>query len=381
MNRSAMSEGPSSKRASTVIRFLHALNVVCPYYTMFPLDFPLGVLARSAKKGDAVLDPYCGRGTTNFAARLLGLRSQGIDSSPLAAALADAKLRSATSDQVVRAAQYILVTTPRNRYRLPRGEFWERAYHEETLDQLCRLRAGLRQSCRSDARIILRAIILGSLHGPLTKSTPSYFSNQCPRTFAPKPDYATRFWEERNLQAPEVDVLAVIRHRARRYLKELPRPARGSVICGDSRKAGLLGSKRRFDWVVTSPPYYGMRTYIPDQWLRHWFLGGPAQVDYTNRNQLQHASPDEFVAGLRKVWRNVARVCHEGARLVVRFGGINDRKQDPLTLLKRSLEETPWRCQTACPAGTADKGRRQSRQFASLGKPPVEEYDVYAILD
>jgi hypothetical protein len=348
---------------------------------MFPLDFPLRVLTRSAKKGDAVLDPYCGRGTTSFAARLLGLRSRGIDSSPLAAALADAKLRSATSEQVVRAAQYILVNTPRTSYRPPRGEFWELAYHEETLDQLCRLRAGLRQNCRSDARIILRAIVLGALHGPLAKSTPSYFSNQCLRTFAPKPDYATRFWKERNLQAPEVDVLAVIRNRARRYLKELPPLARGSVMCGDSRKAGVLGREREFDWVITSPPYYGMRTYIPDQWLRHWFLGGPSRVDYTNRNQLRHASPDEFVAGLRRVWCNVAAVCRKDARLVVRFGGINDRKQDPLTLLKMSLGETPWRCQTARPAGTADKGRRQSRQFASSGKPPVEEYDLYAILD
>ena len=55
------------------------LNAICPYFTMFPLDFPLGILKVHAKPGARVLDPFCGRGTTNFAARLLGLDTIGID--------------------------------------------------------------------------------------------------------------------------------------------------------------------------------------------------------------------------------------------------------------------------------------------------------------
>src|SRR5205809_972792 len=63
-----------------------ALNAVCPYYTMFPLEFPVRVLSRHSHPTKWVLDPFCGRGTTNFAARLLGLPSVGLDSSPIAAA-------------------------------------------------------------------------------------------------------------------------------------------------------------------------------------------------------------------------------------------------------------------------------------------------------
>jgi hypothetical protein len=37
-----------------------------------------------------------------------------------------------------------------------------------------------------------------------------------------------------------------------------------------------------------SPPYYGRRTYIPDQWLRNWFLGGSSNVEYSNDLQLAH---------------------------------------------------------------------------------------------
>jgi hypothetical protein len=59
-----------------------ALNAICPYYTMFPLAFPLGVLKRRGQPKQWVLDPFCGRGTTTFAARLLGLPSVSLDSNP-----------------------------------------------------------------------------------------------------------------------------------------------------------------------------------------------------------------------------------------------------------------------------------------------------------
>ena len=104
------------------------------------------------------------------------------------------------------------------------------------------------------------------------------------------------------------------------------------------------------DLIITSPPYYGMRTYIPDQWLRHWFLGGSSEVEYSMEGQLDHRSPECFVEGLRQVWVNVANVAAPGARMVIRFGGIADRKANPQTLLKESLRGTPWVLRTVRPA-------------------------------
>ena len=69
-----------------------------------------------------------------------------------------------------------------------------------------------------------------------------------------------------------------------------------------------------------------MRTYIPDQWLRGWFLGGTDAVDYSCADQIGHSSPDDFAAQLNQVWCNVAEVCTDDAQLVVRYGAINDRK-------------------------------------------------------
>lgn len=358
-----------------------ALNAICPYYTMYPLEFPLRVLKSHGIGGDWVLDPFCGRGTTNFAARLHGMPSVGVDSSPVAAALAQAKLATATPGRVLSAARAILRAAgpPAS---VPSGEFWTRAYHQKTLVQLCQLREALLTDCKSDTRILLRAILLGALHGPQPKSTPSYFSNQAPRTFAPKPKYAVKFWTERSLQPVEVGVLSVIETRARRYLSaRLPMPG-GRVLLGDSRDAATFSNLPSARLVVTSPPYFGMRTYLPDQWLRLWFLGGPDHVEYRQPpGQLEHSSAEHFSSEMRRVWINAAAGATTDARLVIRYGGIHDREVAPMEVLRRSLLGSGWKITTARAVPDSNSGRRQVRQFQAKPKKPITEYDVYCRRD
>jgi hypothetical protein len=355
-----------------------SLNGVCPYYTMFPIAFPLQVLKNRNCKGGWVLDPFCGRGTTNFAARLLGLPSVGIDSSPVAAALAAAKVTHVSPRQVVATARYIL-----NQYDeakdVPTDTFWKHAYHPHTLRDVCRLREGLLASCETEARIVLRAILMGALHGPLGKQSVSYLSNQSPRTFAPKPRYALQFWKTRGLRPPKVDILEIVKHRADRFLNDQPVAVPGLVRVADSRAKMTYEHIPRISCIVTSPPYYGMRTYLQDQWLRNWFLGGPAKVEYSSRtSDFSHSSQDDFVRQLADVWQNARKLCKRGASLVVRFGGIHDRKCDPAKMLKDSLRLSGWELLTSKPAGTALTGRRQASQFFVATKPPRLEYDFYA---
>jgi hypothetical protein len=359
---------------------LDALNAVCPYYTMYPLDFPLRVLKRHGKPGEWVIDPFCGRGTTNFAARLLSMPSVGIDSSPVAAALAQAKLVYVSPGRVVASARAILdaASMPSD---VPTGDFWKLAYHQTTLVELCRLREVLLANCASPTRILLRAIILGALHGPRPKGTPSYFSNQSPRTFAPKPNYAVKFWTERNLRPEAVDVLAIIKARADRYLAEPPPDVDGMVQLADSREADTFRDVPKTRWIVTSPPYYGMRTYLPDQWLRNWFLGAPDYVEYRQPEaQLEHTGAAHFSAEMARVWRNVAKRSASDARLIIRFGGIHDRDAEPMDVLRTSLSDSGWVMVTARHVPDADTGRRQVRQFQAVPKTSIAEHDVYCRL-
>lgn len=218
-----------------------ALNAICPYFTMFPIDFPYSILEQHASPGEWVLDPFCGRGTTNYACRLLGLPSIGIDSSPVAVALSQAKIANTRPEDIIQVAQQIFEdnATPQN---IPEGDFWNWAFHEETLLNICRFRESLLQDCKTDERMALRALIMGALHGPLTKSKASYLSNQSPRTYAPKPRYATNFWRSRNLTPPKVNIMAVIEERARRYYTKETRTAVGFIYQEDSQKKQYFNS-------------------------------------------------------------------------------------------------------------------------------------------
>lgn len=360
-----------------------ALNGVCPYFTMFPLRFPLDVLSARAEAGDCVFDPFCGRGTTNFAARLLGLPTVGIDVSPVAVALTEAKLAAPIGgpSEIVEEARRILRRPPS--FDVPQGEFWSLAYRPRILESLCVLRAALLNDCSSASRKALRGIVLGTLHGPLRKGGgSSYFSNQSPRTFSPKPRYAVAFWSDRGLVPPEVCVEKLILERAVRYYAEAPRSVANRIGQGDSRDVRVIRSacgRWRPRWIVTSPPFYGLRTYVPDQWIRAWFLGGPPHVDYSYGGQVSHRSLEAFVSDLEKTWQNVASVAADDAKLIVRFGAINDRRVDPREILKESLKKTPWRLSTIVPAGAASSGRRQSRTFSGAQKRAIGEIDAWAV--
>ncbi|MCS6983976.1 MAG: site-specific DNA-methyltransferase [Leptospiraceae bacterium] len=357
------------------------LNGICPYFTMFPLDFPLRILEKKANPGERVLDPFCGRGTTNFAARLLGLFSLGVDSNPVAVAITEAKLVNAKVENIVKEAETILHEVKVD--ALPEGEFWQWAYHPSVLTALCKWRKALLEDCRSAERKALRGIILGALHGPQPKYSASYFSNQCPRTYAPKPRYALNFWKKHKLHPKPVDVIEVVRKRAERFYA-YQHESIGEVKLGDSRQIGTLrpqNSKIKFHWVITSPPYYGMHTYLADQWLRLWFLGGPPTVEYRAVNQLSHKSPSDFVKDLATVWNNVAALCESKAWMVIRFGSIPQRKIDGLQLIRDSLKDTPWQITGIHDAGSASNGLRQANSFLRQKSQAKMEHDIWARLE
>lgn len=347
---------------------------------MFPLEFPLSILRRIPR--DAVVaDVFCGRGTTNFAAQVRGMVSYGIDSSPVAVAIAKAKLASATPNRVINLAERYLERI--DDCEIPRGKFWTWAYHPSTLRQICKIRKGLLESPDSGTVVILRALMLGALHGPLPKNVTdsSYFSNQMPRTFASKPDYSVKYWRKRKMTPPKIDVLKPLRRRAEAALATTyesdAKPT--YILHGNSEDRAIFHRiRRKIDYVVTSPPYYGLRTYLEDQWLRNWFLGGKPDVPYAKQVQLNHHSPDEFAQSLANVWDNVAAAANDGLRMAVRFGSIRSRKNDPTEILKQSFKQSSadWKLERCRPVGTATKGKRQAKQMGAL-TVPLMEYDYF----
>lgn len=364
----------------------YALNAICPYFTMFPLEYPLRVLKAHRKDRPVVMDPFCGRGTTLFAARSLGLISRGIDSSPIAVAIARAKLCTVDVAATLQLAQsFIEADRPGV---IPESDFFRTAFSQSVLRKLCAIRQGLLDTMEdTDAVVLLRAAMLGCLHGPASKclETQSYFSNQMPRTFAAKPDYSVRYWQAKGHLAPEVDVLSVLRRKLLRLQVDSPQEGStfANVHLGDSRDPdSLTEAGRDFSIVVTSPPYYGMRTYIEDQWLRNWFLGGPDHVTYGQSTQLEHAGKVAFAESLGAVWRNIAHTNTDQLHMYVRFGIIPSAKADPKTLIRESLESSgiSWRIISARSAATAAAGKRQANHMQSESAAATEyDFHIYRV--
>ena len=129
-----------------------------------------------------------------------------------------------------------------------------------------------------------------------------------------------------------------------------------------------------------------MRTYVADQWLRNWFVGGPPEVPYGSEGQLaRQPSQAAFVSALAAVWRAVANRCTPEGHLVIRFGALPSAKVSPEKLIVASLREAGvgWLVRDVRPVGVPSRHRRQAEQFNSTGRVvgrAVDEIDVMAEL-
>lgn len=74
----------------------HSLH---PYPAKFPPQLPKRILQQYAVKGQTILDPFCGSGTTLVEARIFGLNAIGVDVNGLSVLLSQVKATSLTPKQ------------------------------------------------------------------------------------------------------------------------------------------------------------------------------------------------------------------------------------------------------------------------------------------
>jgi hypothetical protein len=299
---------------------------------MFPETFVEKWMNRITSKGDTVLDPFCGRGTTPFQALLMDRAAIASDINPVAYCITKAKT-NAPSAKVVRRRLTNLEKEFSHRTWEPRRrampEFFHAAYSSGTLRQLLFLRDRL-QWVDNDADCMIAALTLGALHGESEKSR-SYLSNQMPRTISTKPAYSIRFWKMKGFTPPDRNAFDLLRERVTFRYESDPPTGRGTVIKADMRELPrlLTGKVGSIKCAITSPPYLDVTNFEEDQWLRLWFLRSKPHPTYRLISKDdRHERPDKYWNLIADMWRVLGQVLDKNADVIIRIGGKDFNPQE-----------------------------------------------------
>lgn len=354
----------------------HRFHSICPYFAMFPEAFVRrNVLAWSTRE-DVVLDPFSGRGTTVFESLLNGRKAIGCDTNPVAVCLSRAKADPPKLPQIHKRLSELqgLAATAPLQAKEPQGEFFGMCFHEETLPKILSLMTNLKwRSSRVDC--FIAAMALGCLHGE-SHRTALCFSNRMPRTISTKPAYSVRWWKQNGCVPPRRDVFAILKQCAEyRFVSEAP-SVKGRVVEGDARRASTLlrSYKERVKLVITSPPYLDITDYHEDQWLRLWFLGGPAKPLAGQGKDDRHRIVGAYWRFLSEAWQGIAPLLQDSAQVVVRIGGTRLPEEELRAELLSSLNTTGYRFKLR-EARQSDVRNGQKRTFAPSSKKTSVEHD------
>jgi len=287
---------------------------IAPYIGRMKTSMARALVNMQTRRGDLVVDPFCGCGVVALEAAANGRRVVAGDWNPYAVLLTRAKLFPPASAQ---AAERRL----RNMWKLTRGRFREqdlrtvplwvrRFFHPETL----RTTLAFRDACIDCGDDFLLASLLGILHHqrPGFLSYPS--SHLVPylrdRKF-PQKDFP-EMYEER-------DVLARLEAKIRRIFRRPPYAYTESkrVMHIDARRFPRIKGIRA---VITSPPYMNGLDYVRDNRLRLWFVNRslPEGLELVGHNREK-----AFTQLLKAVCNRLAPGIERGGYFILVVGDVS----------------------------------------------------------
>ncbi|MGB6688766.1 MAG: DNA methyltransferase [Terracidiphilus sp.] len=354
----------------------HRFHSICPYFAMFPEAFVRRYVLAWSKRGDVVLDPFSGRGTTIFESLVNGRKAIGCDTNPVAVCLSKAKADPPKLQEIL--ARLADLEKGSIRFTSKKAEvadeFFTVCFHEETLRQLLFLRGKLEWR-KSRVDCFIAALALGCLHGE-SHRTELCFSNRMPRTISTKPAYSVRWWRRNECVPPKRNVFSILQAAAD-YRYQSPAPAiKGRVVEGDVRKAStmLRSYREKVKLVITSAPYLDITDYHEDQWLRLWFLGGPMRPISGQARDNRHRVIEAYWQFLREAWAGIVPLLQASAQIVVRIGGTRLGQEELQVGLLESLNSTGSSFELL-ESSQSDIKNGQARMFSAGDPKRSVEYD------
>ena len=306
-------------------RAANALHEIS-YRACFKPQLPRFFIERLTLPGDAVYDPFAGRGTTLIESALLGRVPIGCDINPLSSIMTLPRLNPPTVDQVAdRLSQIELEDV---------DEYPEELlvfYHPETLKQICALKKSLtKKEKNGESDQVDQWIRLVAL-SRLTGHSSGFFSvYTLPPNQAVSVDSQKKINEKRNQEPPLRDIKNNILKKTRTLLKDCDDQIR-KILRYASNQARFFTQpsdsipeieSNSIALVVTSPPFLDVVNYAQDNWLRCWFCDiDPATVPITMARKIE-----QWQHEMTKVFRELERVLKPGGHIAFEVGEVRHGK-------------------------------------------------------
>ena len=305
-------------------RQAHSLHEIS-YRACYKPQLPRFFIERLTQQGDAVYDPFMGRGTTQLESWLMGRKPLGNDINPLSKVLLEPRLNPPSLEQIEKRLNEIDL-------RIAKEEYPELLafYHQDTLTQIIALKEyllGREESGEIDnVDKWIRMVAINRLTGHSNGFLSVY-------TLPPNQAVSIRAQErinERRNQTPESkDIIP----RIVRKSKSLLRKWRGLNLnqhgqnfetilsTSDARNAEEIQSESA-QLVVTSPPFLDIVDYQADNWLRCWFI----DIDSSTIEISQLKKVDDWQNAMTEVLKDLYRIVKTGGYVAFEVGEVRNGK-------------------------------------------------------
>jgi site-specific DNA-methyltransferase (cytosine-N4-specific) len=247
-----------------------------PYPAKFIPQFPKRIIKVLSSKGQWVLDPFCGCGTTLVEAKLLGRNSVGIDVNPIAALVSKVKTTTLDDDQL-KAIKGVLSSIGQmiNRHYGTQPLFRDYSHVKDFKIPEFFNRDHWFKKCVQNELAIIKAIVneirdedvkdfmLVAFSAIIT----SVSNQESDTRYAKKDKNIKEFDTYKAFYKKVIDMI----ERMKRFSK-VATDATVSVYEADSRNISFINNET-IDLVMTSPPYLNAYDYYLYHKLRMYWLG------------------------------------------------------------------------------------------------------------